>query len=76
MLDIFTAILSGRLLESYPERRRGLICGEVVLEADTTIYLHIVCQQDYPDQIAIVTAYIPSTREWETPPFRRKRRNR
>lgn len=74
--DMVAAILCGRLLETYPERRRGLICGEVVLDADTTIFLHVVCQQDYPDQVDIVTAYIPSTREWETPPFRRKQRNR
>jgi hypothetical protein len=72
--EIVDAILSGRIIEEYPERQRTLICGLLTIEQDTGIYMHVVCEQNYPDQVEIVTAYIPDAREWENPPFRRRRR--
>jgi len=70
------AILNGIIIESYPERRRVLICGRYTIGIDDAMYLHLVCEQTYPDQITIVTAYIPSGREWGTPPTKRRRQQR
>ncbi len=43
-----------------------------MFDVTMALYLHIVCEQNYPEQIEIVTAYIPSRLEWEEPPTRRK----
>jgi len=72
--DMLEAILNGRIIESYLERRRALICGQYTPLADISMYLHVVCEQRYSDQVIIVTAYIPSAREWGTPPTRRRHR--
>ncbi len=70
------AILSGQIIERYPERQRVLICGRATLEPKTWIYLHIVCEQNYSDQVELVTAYIPDELEWEKPPLKRRRRRK
>ena len=70
------AILSGRVIEEYPDRKRILICGQTTLERDIYIYLHVVCEQNYPDQVEFVAAYIPDDREWENPPFKRRQKRR
>ena len=70
--DMVDAILAGQIIEIYPERKRVLICGKTALMPELELYLHIVCEQNYSDQIEIVTAYIPNTREWGTPPVKRK----
>ena len=74
--EMVEAILFGRLIEEYPSRQRVLICGQTTLGADISIYLHVVCEQNYPDQIEFVTAYIPDEQEWEKPPFRRRRKRK
>lgn len=74
--EMVEAILSGRMVEEYPERNRGLICGQITLEAGISVYLHVVCEQNYSDQVEFVTAYIPDERDWEKPPFRRKRKRK
>jgi len=74
--EMVAAILSGRVIEKYPERQRVLICGQIILEVDISIYLHIVCEQNYSDQVEFVTAYIPDERDWEKPPLRRKRKRK
>jgi hypothetical protein len=71
--EMVAAILSGHIIEEYPERNRGLICGRITLEANISVYLHVICEQNYADQVEFVTAYIPDERDWENPPFRRKR---
>ncbi len=70
------AILNGRIIESYPEEQRVLVCESADLDDDVTLYLHVVCEQTYPDQIALVTAYIPDEALWENPPFNRRRRKK
>ena len=74
--DMVKAILTGRIIESYPEEKRVLVCGQTNLDADVIIYLHVVCEQTYPDQIALVTAYIPDETLWENPPFNRRHRKK
>ncbi|HLF90940.1 MAG TPA: DUF4258 domain-containing protein [Anaerolineales bacterium] len=72
--EIVEAILSGRLIEQYPERKRVLVCGKASFEMGLLSWLHVVCEQNYPDQIEIVTAYVPAELEWEEPPFKRRQK--
>ena len=72
--DIIEAILSGHIIETYQERQRVLICGQATIGPDTVVYLHVVCEQNYIDQVEFVTAYIPDEHEWGKLPFRRRRR--
>lgn len=74
--DIVAAISSGHIIESYQERRRVLICGQAVLESDIVVYLHVICEQNYVDQVEFVTAYIPDELEWDKPPFKRRRKRK
>lgn len=73
--EMIKAILNGRIIEEYPNRQRVLICGQAAV-TNITLYLHVVCEQNYSDQVEIVTAYIPDESEWEKPPFRRKRKSK
>lgn len=72
--DMVAAILSGQIIEEYPERERVLICGPTSLSLATVIYLHVVCEYSGPNYVQFVSAYIPDELLWEWPPFRRKRR--
>jgi len=66
--DIVEAILTGRVLEVYPEECRCLILGYPHLEeVDTTIPLHVVCDYYDPMWVDIVTAYVPQRPWWITP---------
>jgi len=70
--EMIAAVLAGEIIETYPERNRVLICGKVMFNVGLEMYLHVVCEQNYSDQVEFVTCYIPSTREWSTPPMKRK----
>ncbi len=65
------AVLTGQIIETYPDDDRVLVCGRTSLSKSVTIYLHIVCQYVDPVYIEFVTAYIPDETRWEKPPFRR-----
>lgn len=67
--DILAACVSGRILEDYPEHRRGSCC---LLYGDTTAGrpLHVVCTATRPTLI-IITAYEPRQPKWVTPTRRR-----
>lgn len=68
--DIIHIILSGSIVEDYPERFRCLLSADTVVEG-IKVPLHVVCEQREPESaVAIVTAYIPS--EWATPTRRKK----
>jgi hypothetical protein len=58
--DIKNIILTGKIIESYPERERHLIYG--VLPND--IPVHVVVDYSDNEQIVAVTAYIPDEKEW------------
>ena len=63
--ELLEAIVSGQVLENYPEHRRGACC----LVNGTTNQgrpLHIVCTTALPVLI-IITAYEPKTPMWMTP---------
>jgi Domain of unknown function (DUF4258) len=69
------AILNGTIIEEYPDDQRALICGQISLVEQQTIYLHVVCE--YADEIyaEFVTAYLPDE-TWESPPFRRRKQRK
>ncbi|RJP17073.1 MAG: DUF4258 domain-containing protein [Candidatus Abyssobacteria bacterium SURF_5] len=63
--DIYEAVASARIVENYPEHRRGaccLIAGYTSNERP----LHVVCTTGKPVLI-IITAYEPKPPKWRTP---------
>ena len=58
--DIRDIILTGKIIETYPERERHLIYGVL----PNSLPVHVVV--DYSDErlIVAVTAYIPDEQEW------------
>jgi hypothetical protein len=70
--QVLEVISTGRILESYPEHRRGaccLLCGFTRSERP----LHIVCTTARPELI-IITVYEPRPPKWITPTQRRLRK--
>jgi Domain of unknown function (DUF4258) len=74
--DIVTAVLNGKIIEEYPTVQRVLVCGQIQLMPNVSIYLHVVCECADPVSVAFVTAYIPDEKQWENPPFVRRRKSR
>jgi hypothetical protein len=58
--DVVGVILSGKVIEEYPDRKRVLLWGEMA----NKLPLHVVCDYSAATVIVIPTAYIPSSREW------------
>lgn len=58
--DVVYTILTGEIIEEYPERNRFLVYGAIF----NNIPLHIVCDVSVPGIIFIVTVYIPDSSEW------------
>lgn len=59
------AIQKGRIIENYPEHKRGpccLICGQT----SSNQYLHVVCTTSL-EVIIVITVYKPKTPQWDTP---------
>lgn len=73
---IVEAVLNGIIIEDYPDEQRVLVCGFAVLSENTTAYIHVVCEYADAVYVEFVTAYIPDELEWESPPFRQRRRKR
>ena len=73
---IIEAVLSGTVIEEYPEEQRALVCGSTSFSENVSAYLHVVCEYADAVYVEVVTAYIPDELEWESPPFRRRKRKR
>lgn len=69
VLDIEAAILSGEVLEDYPNDPRGPSC--LILGHSDERAIHVVCGVKQ-NQIVIITVYIPQPPKWENPRSRRK----
>ena len=68
--EVLEAISKGRILEDYPQHRRGACCLLYGLtEAGRAI--HIVCTTAQPILI-IITVYEPKLPKWTTPTQRRR----
>ena len=63
--DVFQAVATGRVLENYPEHRRGACC----LAGGSTRSgraIHVVCTTELPVMV-IITVYEPKAPKWVTP---------
>jgi len=74
--DIMNAVLNGQIIEEYPAEQRVLVCGKVELMPNVSVYLHVVCECADPISVAFVTAYLPDEKQWESPPFARRRKSK
>lgn len=61
--DVRNVVEKGELIEDYPEDVRGHSCLLMGFSADG-LPIHVVCSPK-EDYLAIITAYIPSSKEWE-----------
>ena len=68
--DIVYVLLTGKIIERYPERHRVLVYGEML----NKVPLHVVCDYSDEDLIYITTVYIPSREDWTHNFQHRKRR--
>lgn len=58
--DILYCLLTGKIIERYPQRKRVLVYGTMPNE----IPLHVVCDLSQQIILAIVTCYIPDEKQW------------
>lgn len=63
--DVEEAVLSGRILENYPEDKRGESCL-VVGFSNAGVPIHIVCGERN-GKLVIITVYIPKPPKFKTP---------
>ena len=62
--DIRRVILSGEVIEDYPEDARGHSC--LILGSDENgRKIHVVCSPK-TDYLAVITAYLPDRDEWSS----------
>ena len=66
--DIVYVLLTGKVIEEYPERSRLLIYGTMV----NKLPLPVVCDLSNDDVMYIPTVYIPSKEGWIKYQIRRK----
>jgi hypothetical protein len=68
--DAVRAILTGEVIEEYPDRQRVLVYAMLPGE----IPLHVICDYSQVDVLLIVTVYIPDDRLWVG--FKRRRKDK
>jgi hypothetical protein len=68
--DAVYTILTGEVIEEYPERQRVLVFAMLPHK----IPLHVVCDCSQSNVLLIVTVYVPDDREWIA--FRVRRRGK
>ena len=68
--DIISVLLTGKIIEEYPDRNRVLIYGRM----DNGIPLHVVCDLSDEEMMYVVTSYIPQNTEWIRSQIRKRRR--
>jgi hypothetical protein len=66
--DVVYVLLTGKVIEEYPERGRLLIYGTMV----NKLPLHVVCDLSDEDVMYIPTVYIPSKEAWIRYQIRKK----
>jgi hypothetical protein len=72
--DILHAVLTGEVIERYPDRNRCLFYADIVVEK-ITLPLHVVCEfnPELDTIVDIVTAYVPTEETWISPRQRRRK---
>jgi len=61
--EVRSVIFQGMIIEDYPDDQRGHSCL-VLGVGDSKRPIHVVCAPK-SDYLAIITAYLPSRRQWE-----------
>lgn len=73
--DVESAVRTGEVIETAPERDRWLFCGTVLtLRKDARFlnrWLHVIIERDADADVTVVTAYRPDRRQWRTAQRRR-----
>jgi hypothetical protein len=69
--DVRAVIANGEVIEDYLDDDRGHSCLMLAFVADRP--LHVVCSPK-DDYLVIITAYLPSDKEWEDNYRKRKKR--
>ena len=62
--DIVYAVLTGSVVERYPDRRRVLIAGN---HKNSSMLIHVVCDYTDFDVVVVITVYIPNRPRWVHP---------
>jgi hypothetical protein len=70
--DVVYALLTGKIIDEYPERERLLVYG--TLKNDLPV--HVVCDFSDSEVMYIATVYIPSARDWISYQVRKRRQGR
>ena len=60
--EVRETVMTGELIEDYPEDARGHSCL-LLKSVKTDRIIHVVCAPK-PEYLAIITAYIPSSSQW------------
>jgi hypothetical protein len=68
--EVYCVVMSGQIIEDYPEDVRGHSCLIRGFGADKRP-IHVVCSPK-EDYLAIITAYLPSKKEWSNDFTRRR----
>ncbi|MBD2620610.1 DUF4258 domain-containing protein [Microcystis flos-aquae FACHB-1344] len=68
--EIETVVMTGELIESYPEDVRGQSCL-ILGFGENSRPIHVVCAPK-DEYLAIITAYLPDPSKWSSN-FRRRR---
>ncbi len=61
--DVRKVIFQGKIIEDYPDDARGHTCL-ILGYGDNQRVLHVVCAPK-DEYLAIITAYIPSSEQWD-----------
>ena len=61
--EIRHVIFKGKIIEEYPEDKRGHSCLIVAMSPMRMRAIHVVCAPKN-DYLAIITAYVPSPEKW------------
>jgi hypothetical protein len=62
--EVRSVVFGGSVVENYPDDPRGHSCLTLGV-GDNRRPIHVVCAPK-PDYLAIITAYLPSKRQWKT----------
>jgi hypothetical protein len=60
--EVEEAILSGEVIEDYPDDKYGPSCLLLGYTANSRV-LHV--QVSYPPKVKVITVYVPSSEEWD-----------
>jgi len=67
--DMVYAIMHGKIIEDYPERSRCLIFANL----PSGLPLHVVVEYAWPEEVNIITTYIPEKQKWIESQIRKRR---